>query len=281
MGGDLFQWNEANWYDENLYRGLRGSYWVFYSGDLESLRPHFYDPTGEGSLIGFRVAASYVPEPGCVALLVCGAIAVLIWWKSKVAVQPNQPQSICRIPQSSWPATVCRSTETASMRASDWGKPLSDWVKGGDVAGCGASVLSGGNLYVSPLPSVTTIALATATSATLALAAFCRKKDLSALGRLLGVLAVSAALGASPASAAITTTGDVEPANPATWTSSTYAYVWATPRTARRPSMAAAPFSRIMPGSGTTRRAWLRWTAPVRRGPAAAKSRSVTPATGR
>ena len=34
-------------------------------------------PTGEDESLGFRVA--YVPEPGSITLLVCGAIAGLIW----------------------------------------------------------------------------------------------------------------------------------------------------------------------------------------------------------
>ena len=217
IGGDLYQWNEGTYLSDD--RELRGGNWAFNITLLSLQVPE--DPAVEDALAGFRVAMA--PEPGCIALLVCGGIAVLVWWKSKLAVQPNQPQSM-RILHQSRPATVCRSTETASMRASDSGKPL--------LIGSRAVMLRGAvrrsfreGIYMFLRYQVSRQLRLLLTSATLALAAFCRKKDLSALGRLLGVLAVSAALGASPASAAITTTGDVEPANPATWTSSTYAYV--------------------------------------------------------
>ena len=82
MGGDLFQWNEANYDNLNEYRGLRGGGWVLNSSYLESSnRVYGDDPTDETSSVGFRVAS--VPEPGSIILVVGGAIAVLIWWRRR------------------------------------------------------------------------------------------------------------------------------------------------------------------------------------------------------
>ena len=69
MGGDLFQWNEANYDSENLYRGLRGGGWFISSSFLESSGRYDYgSPTGEYYYGGFRVASvptGWVhPDPG-------------------------------------------------------------------------------------------------------------------------------------------------------------------------------------------------------------------------
>ena len=79
MGGDLFQWNEAN--IAISPRGLRGGYSCGDSGLLASSVRGYSDPSSEYFYLGFRVAS--VPEPGSIALVVSGAIAVLIWWRRR------------------------------------------------------------------------------------------------------------------------------------------------------------------------------------------------------
>ena len=80
MGGDLFQWNEANYDNENLYRGLRGGCWFSSSSYLESSGRDYYGyPTGELNIIGFRVAS--VPEPCTILMLLAVALAILPYWK--------------------------------------------------------------------------------------------------------------------------------------------------------------------------------------------------------
>jgi formylglycine-generating enzyme required for sulfatase activity len=69
MGGDLFQWNEANYDNENLYRGLRGGGWFISSSFVASSGRYYYgSPTGEFYYVGFRVASvptGWVhPDPG-------------------------------------------------------------------------------------------------------------------------------------------------------------------------------------------------------------------------
>ena len=75
MGGDLFQWNEANYDNENLARGFRGGDWDNYSSDLESSSRYGGDPTGEYNAVGFRVAS--VPEPSTITLLLASAACLL------------------------------------------------------------------------------------------------------------------------------------------------------------------------------------------------------------
>ena len=68
MGGDIYQWNEANVYG---YRGLRGG--MFSGGAPIYLDPSFRsfgNPVGDSYLVGFRV--SYVPEPHMVSVLAIG-----------------------------------------------------------------------------------------------------------------------------------------------------------------------------------------------------------------
>jgi formylglycine-generating enzyme required for sulfatase activity len=69
MGGDLFQWNEADYDNGNLYRGLRGGGWFITSSFVESSGRYYYgSPTGEYYYGGFRVASvptGWVhPDPG-------------------------------------------------------------------------------------------------------------------------------------------------------------------------------------------------------------------------
>jgi len=84
MGNDL-EWMESPWdsgdYRAASNRGLRGDFWSDYVSYhlVSNYRSNSY-PRDEGiGYIGFRVAS--VPEPGSITLLVCGAIASLIWWR--------------------------------------------------------------------------------------------------------------------------------------------------------------------------------------------------------
>jgi len=78
MGGDVWQWNEAN--ISGSFRGLGGGSWIDDSSSLASSDRNFFNPSNENGLIGFRVASSeVVPEPGSITLLLAGAVAFGIW----------------------------------------------------------------------------------------------------------------------------------------------------------------------------------------------------------
>jgi formylglycine-generating enzyme required for sulfatase activity len=78
QGGNVWEWNEAA--IDSSSRGLRGGDWYDYPSSLAaSYREYYGSPTYEGTL-GFRVAS--VPEPASISLMLCGAIAGLLWWKS-------------------------------------------------------------------------------------------------------------------------------------------------------------------------------------------------------
>ncbi|MGD0653087.1 MAG: SUMF1/EgtB/PvdO family nonheme iron enzyme [Thermoguttaceae bacterium] len=86
QGGNVWEWNEALIGFSSSSRGLRGGSFDDFSdiflaastrwgyGHLD-IDPGY--PAYENNDIGFRVAS--VPEPGSITLLVCGAIAGLIW----------------------------------------------------------------------------------------------------------------------------------------------------------------------------------------------------------
>ena len=79
MGGDVWQWNEANFND--LSRGMRGCSWKMGAPALAAYERFASSPDGptvSNEDIGFRVASA-VPEPGSVTLLIAGAIAFGIW----------------------------------------------------------------------------------------------------------------------------------------------------------------------------------------------------------
>ena len=79
MGGDVWQWNEAN--ISGSFRGLRGGSWGVISDILASSTRYGLSPTDEVSTVGFRVAS--VPEPGSIALLLACAVAFGIWrWRT-------------------------------------------------------------------------------------------------------------------------------------------------------------------------------------------------------
>lgn len=72
QGGNVWEWNEAVFYDS--IRGLRGGSFrsgLYASDDLHAaLRGIGTSPSGEFSYNGFRVCS--VPEPTAIALLICG-----------------------------------------------------------------------------------------------------------------------------------------------------------------------------------------------------------------
>ncbi len=74
MGGDVFQWNEANISGSN--RGLRGGSCSYYDGYLASSSRIDFDPGSEYLSVGFRVA-SEVPEPCSLGLIALGGLALL------------------------------------------------------------------------------------------------------------------------------------------------------------------------------------------------------------
>jgi formylglycine-generating enzyme required for sulfatase activity len=83
MMGNNWEWMESPSSDATFgagsSRGFRGGVW-----DSVSLFLSFrtYDnPTSEDDFSGFRVAS--VPEPSSLSLLVCGAVAALLWWRGR------------------------------------------------------------------------------------------------------------------------------------------------------------------------------------------------------
>ena len=85
MGGDAYQWNEAN--IDGSYRGVRGGIWNNYSYFLASSDRYHSGPdypADEAIGLGFRVASA-VPEPGSVVMLLGFAgMALLYWWRKHV-----------------------------------------------------------------------------------------------------------------------------------------------------------------------------------------------------
>jgi len=89
MMGNIWEWMETPYsdtgYSVSSPRGWRGGYWGYVSGALHaSFRysdPTHNNPANENPNVGFRVAS--IPEPGSIALLICGALAGLIWWRRR------------------------------------------------------------------------------------------------------------------------------------------------------------------------------------------------------
>jgi formylglycine-generating enzyme required for sulfatase activity len=74
MGGDVFQWNEADLGD--LTRELRGgSFYSFPNNLVSSFRGYAYYPSSVVEDDGFRVAST--PEPGSITLLLAASLAVV------------------------------------------------------------------------------------------------------------------------------------------------------------------------------------------------------------
>jgi len=87
MMGNVFEWMESPWtsgdYNASSSRGLRAGDWCSARDfcDLAASSHDYYDPSVEGSYLGFRVGS--VPEPDSTTLLVCSAIAALILWRRR------------------------------------------------------------------------------------------------------------------------------------------------------------------------------------------------------
>jgi formylglycine-generating enzyme len=82
QGGNVWEWNEADIFGDGSSRGLRGGSWFDSSNSLlASYRNYIGTTYSAGGGMGFRVAS--VPEPCGLTLLICGAIAGLMWRKRR------------------------------------------------------------------------------------------------------------------------------------------------------------------------------------------------------
>ena len=80
MGGDVFQWNEANIFTG--YRGLRGGSFDEISDYLASFVRIYGDPSVNYIDAGFRVAM--VPEPGSIVMMAMIVVGGLIYcWQRR------------------------------------------------------------------------------------------------------------------------------------------------------------------------------------------------------
>ncbi len=77
MGGDVWQWKEANFGDAN--RGIQGGSWYSVSDTLVSSGAQEVPPTIGLTYVGFRVAS--VAEPGSLLMLLMIALTTLPLFK--------------------------------------------------------------------------------------------------------------------------------------------------------------------------------------------------------
>jgi formylglycine-generating enzyme len=86
QGGNVNQWTEAVSLDSSM-RTARGGDWDHTYNDMKSIASGTDSlPAALNGVIGFRVGASPVPEPGTIALLLAGAVSVLAYaWRRKTA----------------------------------------------------------------------------------------------------------------------------------------------------------------------------------------------------
>jgi formylglycine-generating enzyme required for sulfatase activity len=76
QGGNVWEWNEQIVSVGGSGRGVRGGSWNSLASTLAASAPYIFDPTLEGSNVGFRVA-SLVPEPAQVLLVLTGGLVLL------------------------------------------------------------------------------------------------------------------------------------------------------------------------------------------------------------
>ena len=85
QGGDVMEWTTDTDVTDSL-RGLRAGGFSTNVTYLSSTNEYFLNPNLATALssgygfVGFRIAT---PEPGSLALALCGAIGVLIWWRRR------------------------------------------------------------------------------------------------------------------------------------------------------------------------------------------------------
>jgi formylglycine-generating enzyme required for sulfatase activity len=90
MGGNIGQWNEGilpQWDERIPYdteRCIRGGNAYSYISGVAATSRTGIPPKNNGYGIGFRVAASAVPEPGGIVLMLCGAVAGSIWLRRRL-----------------------------------------------------------------------------------------------------------------------------------------------------------------------------------------------------
>jgi formylglycine-generating enzyme len=79
QGGNVYEWSETQ---IGSSRRVRGASCHDSSDMLSSSFKYYYNPTNEYDWVGLRVAD--VPEPGCITMVVSGAVVGLIWlWRRK------------------------------------------------------------------------------------------------------------------------------------------------------------------------------------------------------
>lgn len=76
QGGNLWEWNETRF--ETWYRGLRGGAFDSAENPMRAEYHHYMAPEEELHYNGFRVAR-IIPEPSTLALLVMGALGLLVY----------------------------------------------------------------------------------------------------------------------------------------------------------------------------------------------------------
>jgi formylglycine-generating enzyme len=83
QGGNVWEWNEADFFGNGLSRGVRGGDWAnHYSSDMAASSRVSDVVTTELHALGFRVAS--VPEPGSLAMLLGIALTgLLCWWRKR------------------------------------------------------------------------------------------------------------------------------------------------------------------------------------------------------
>jgi len=79
QGGNVREWNETT---INGVRGWRGGSWYFDAEEMRASDRYQSGPSAQYSSIGFRVGTT--PEPGSIALVVSGGLALLFWqWRRR------------------------------------------------------------------------------------------------------------------------------------------------------------------------------------------------------